>query len=310
MLFLLKVLSFVLGHMPRSLALFLGGAIGSLAFRILKKHRKIAFSNLERAFGPALSVKEKERIARGVFSHLSIMIFEFTMLPWLGRGKMERLVKWSGLENMDRALARGRGVIILTAHFGNWELLGSCLGLAGYRPEIVVRALDSRLFEKFVSWVRTRSGNRVVYKKGAMRKLMKRLARNSAVAILVDQNVTRREGFFVDFFGVPACSNKGPALLALASGAPVVPVFIRRQGAGHLIEVQAEVEVADTGDREKDAAVNTARFAKVVEQMVRRHPEEWFWVHNRWKTRPGPGDPVEGRYEGLTAKAASKNGPG
>lgn len=305
MLFFLKAVSFVIGHMPYRAVFLLGGALGSVAFRVLKKHRNIALDNLDRAFGPALGRAEKERIARNVFRHLSIMLFEFTRLPWLSGRKMEGLVKWNGLENMDRALAGGRGVIILTAHFGNWELLGACLGLRGYRPEIVVRELDSRLFERFVTWVRTRSGNRVVYKKGAMRKLMKRLARNSIVATLVDQNVTRSEGFFVDFFGVPACSNKGLALLALASGAPVVPVFIRRQGPCHVIEVQREVEVASTGDREKDAAVNTARFARVVEEMVRKYPEEWFWVHNRWKTRPGPGDAVEGREEGLAGKPAS-----
>ncbi|MBZ0220402.1 MAG: lysophospholipid acyltransferase family protein [Candidatus Methylomirabilis sp.] len=305
MLLLLKALSFLLGHMPYRTVFLLGGALGSIAFRVLKKHRNIALGNLDRAFGPALGQAEKMRIARNVFRNLSIMLLEFTRLPWLSRGKMDKLVQWTGLENMERALARGKGVIILTAHFGNWELLGACLGLRGYRPEIVVRELDNSLFERFVTWVRTRSGNRIVYKKGAMRKLMKGLARNSAVAILVDQNVTRSEGFFVDFFGVPACSNKGPALLALASGAPVVPVFIRRRGPGHLIEVQKEVEVASTGDREKDAAVNTARFARVVEEMVRRHPEEWFWVHNRWKTRPAPGDAVEGSEEGLAGKPAS-----
>ncbi len=306
MLFFLKALSFVFGHIPYRAAVFLGGALGTIAFRVLGKHREIAHKNLERALGPALSAKEKERIARGVFRHLAIMLFEFTRLPWLSRGRMEGLVKWSGLENMDRALARGRGVIILTAHFGNWELLGACLGLAGYRSEVVVRKLDNELFERFVTWVRTRSGNNMIYKKAAMRRLLKSLSANSAVTILIDQNAKRREGFFVDFFGLPACSNKGPALLALASGAPVVPVFIRRQGLGHLIEVQQEVEVADTGDREKDAAVNTARFAKVVEEMVRRHPEEWFWVHNRWKTRPVPGDAGKGRG----GKPALKNGPG
>jgi len=188
-----------------------------------------------------------------------------------------------------------RGALILTGHFGNWELLGSSLGQMGYKLDIVVRMLDHPVFEEFVSWTRTSSGNRIVYKNRAMRKLLKSLESNSIVAILVDQNVSAVEGFFVDFFGRSACTNKGPAHLALVSGAAVVPAFIMREGGGHRVVVLEELEVINTGDREQDALVNTARFTRTVEEMIRRCPDEWFWVHRRWKTRPRK---ESGRSEG------------
>lgn len=286
MLALLKAFSFLLGHMPMGIASLLGRAFGTLGYRFLKKHRNIALSNLELAFGGTLSNTERERISKAVFRNLAAMFFEFTRIPWMKRPDVERLVKFSGLENFDRALAKGKGVILVTAHFGNWELLGASLGHMGYKLDIVVRMLDHPVFEEFVSWTRTRSGNSIVYKRRAMRRLLKSLESNSIVAILVDQNVSAVEGFFVDFFGRSACTNKGPAHLAMVSGAAVVPAFIMREGNGHRVVVLDEMEVINTGAREQDALLNTARFTKAVEEMIRRCPEEWFWVHRRWKTRP------------------------
>ena len=300
MLQLLKALAFLLGHMPPAAATLSGRLLGGLGYRLLKKHRKIALANLELAFGKTLSGAERERIAKAVFRNLATMLFEFTRIPWLGRSDVERLVRFTGLENFDRALQRGKGAILLTGHFGNWELLGASLGHMGYRLDIVVRKLDHPVFEEFVSWTRTRPGNSIVYKRRAMRRLIRSLASNSIVAILVDQNVAAVEGFFVDFFGQSACTNKGPAILALASGAAVVPAFIMREGAGHRLVVLEELEVVNTGDREADALVNTERFTKAVEEMIRKRPEEWFWVHRRWKTRPEQGSGGnEGTLEGI-----------
>ncbi|HBG46583.1 MAG TPA: lipid A biosynthesis acyltransferase [Deltaproteobacteria bacterium] len=281
---LLKLLSFLLGHLPVRVVRPLGAIFGALAYRLSGRHRKVALSNLERALGGAEG--ERKRIARGVFRNLATMFFEFTRLPWLDRGDIEKMVEFSGLENFDRALSRGRGVILLTAHFGNWELLAAALGHRGYSLDIVVRKIDNPAFERFVTWARSSSGNRMIYKRRAMRKLLKALASNAIVTILVDQNVAASEGVFVDFFGVPACTNKGPAHLAQASGAAVVPAFICRKGRGHVLEVMEELSLSNTGDRERDAIENTTRFTRVVEEMIRKHPQEWFWVHRRWKTRP------------------------
>ncbi len=293
MVALLKILSIVLGHLPRMLVLTLGPVLGSLVFRLDKKRRGVAIDNLRRAFGASLSNEDASRIVRKVFSNLAVMFFEFMRLPWLDEKRLDALVEFDGLIHFDEALKKGRGVIMCTAHYGNWELLALSLGLKGYPLDLVVREVDDPKFEEFVSWVRMRTGNRIIYKQKAMRKLLTRLKENAIITILLDQNVTHREGFFVDFFGTPACTNKGPALLALASGAPIVPIFIRRTARGHRVEAFKEIEYGQTGDRERDAEEVTRRCTKFIEEMIRRHPEEWFWVHRRWKTRPEPGKGLE-----------------
>lgn len=285
-LVLLKAVSFVMGHIPRPAAYFLGGLLGSAAGRLLKRHRRTALENLERAFGESLTRLERERLVKKLFKNLGVMFFEFNRMAWLKREGMDRLVEFKGLERIEKALQKGRGVILITAHYGNWELLHAAFGHRGYALELVVRKLDSPLFEKFVRWVRTRSGINIVYKVKAMLPLVRRLNSNSVAMILVDQNAIRQEGYFVDFFGVPASTNKGPALLAQKTGAAVLPVFIVRDGTMHTVEVWDELELSDTGDKERDAWENTAAFTKAVEKAIRMHPEQWFWVHRRWKTRP------------------------
>lgn len=290
---LLKVLSFALGHLPRAFVTALGPMIGALIFRLDKKRRRVATENLKRAFGRSISDAEIERIVKKVFSNIAVMFFEFMRLPWLDEKRLDALVEFEGLIHFDDALKKGRGVIMCTAHYGNWELLAFSLGLKGYPLDLVVREVDNPVFEGFVSWVRTRSGNRIIYKQKAMRRLLTRLKENAIVTILLDQNVTHREGLFVDFFGSPACTNKGPALLALGSGASIVPVFIRRTLRGHRVEVFKEIEYDQTGERERDAEEVTRRCTAFIEERIRIHPEEWFWVHRRWKTRPEPGKGLE-----------------
>lgn len=293
MLPFLKMFSFVVGHLPRAFVMAIGSLIGALIFSLDKKRREVATSNLRRAFGPSASNEEIEGIGRKVFSNLAVMFFEFLRLPWLDEKSLDALVEFEGLIHLDEALKKGRGVIMCTAHYGNWELLGFSFGQKGYPLDVVVREVDNPKFEEFISWVRTRSGNRIIYKQKAMRKLLTRLKENAIVTILLDQNVTHREGFFVDFFGTPACTNKGPALLALASGAAIVPAFIRRTSKGHRLEVFEEIKYEQTGDRERDAEELTKRCTKFIEDRIRIHPDEWFWVHRRWKTRPEPGKGLE-----------------
>ena len=150
----------------------------------------------------------------------------------------------------------------------------------------MVRDADSPLFDEFIRWARTRCGNIMVSKNRAMRRLMQRLNANAIALILLDQNVAQTEGVFVDFFGAPACTNKGPALLASATGAAVVPAFILRTGRGHRVIIKPEIPIVSTGDKARDTIENTGRFTKALEDTIRQRPEEWFWVHRRWKTRP------------------------
>lgn len=199
------------------------------------------------------------------------------------------MVEFKGLDKLEKALQKGRGVLLVSAHYGNWELLHAALGHRGYSLELVVRKMDSKVVEEFVRWARTRSGAKIVYKVKAMLPLVRRLNANAVAMILVDQNTMSHEGVFVDFFGVPASTNKGPALLAQKTGAPVLPVFISRDGCRHVVEVWDEVEFVNTGDRVSDTAANTARLTGTIEKAIRSRPDQWFWVHRRWKTRPEAG---------------------
>jgi len=286
MLILLKIITYIIGHIPRPLALVCGRLAGRLVYLVDKRHRKTVMDNLAMAYRGQLDEARMRATARGVFENLGMTAFEFTRLPWLGKRDIDKFVECVGKEHLDAALAKGRGVMLYTAHFGNWELMAAWYGLAGYKLDIVVRDLDSPLMDTFVTWARSRPGNTIVSKGRSMRKLIKCLSANGIAGILLDQNVADVEGVFVDYFGVPACTNKGPATLALSTGAAMVPTFIVREGARHTIFIGQETALVNTGDKEADVVKNTAACTRVIEEMVRKHPEQWFWVHRRWKTRP------------------------
>lgn len=284
--FLLKITAFIIGHLPLSIVVPAGKFLGRLAFLLDKKHRNIALENLRNAYGESLTAGDIKGTAQKVFENLGITLLEFMRIPWLKRDDFPGYVECEGLENLDGALAKKKGVILFTAHMGNWELMAAWYALMGYPVDVVIRELDSPLFERFVDWVRTRPGNRMVSKGRAMRRLLRVLSNNGIAGILLDQNVAENEGVFVDFFGTLACTNKGPAMVAAVSGAAVVPTFIIREGKKHRIIVGPEITLASTGDREGDALENTRRFTKAIEDMIRKEPGQWFWVHRRWKTRP------------------------
>jgi len=280
---LLQLLVFILGHIPQSLARYAGKGLGRLFYAIDKSHRKTVFKNMELAGYPKESIKA---LAREVFENMGITLLEVMRTPWLRRSELPGYVESEGLEIFERALARGKGVILITAHLGNWELMAAWYAVMGYKMDVVVRDLDNPLAARLMDWVRTRHGHAMVLKKRSMRRLLKTLAGGGIAGILLDQNVARVEGVFVDFFGVPACTNKGPAMLAAVSGAAVIPTFISRKNGRHIIRIGPEIELSRGGDKKTDALENTRRFTKAIEEAIRRNPGQWFWVHRRWKTRP------------------------
>lgn len=286
MVSLLKAVSCLIGHLPLGVLLFLGKAFGRLVYLVDKRHRNTTIENLKKAFGSEKTDVEIEVISRKVFENIAMNFFEFMRVPWLKRDDLDGYVECEGFENFKEAHSRGKGVMVYTAHLGNWELMAAYYGLMGYPSEIIVRDLDNPAVEEFVKWARSRCGNTIVSKERVMRKLIKRLSENAVVGILLDQNVAQAEGVFVDFFGTPACTNKGPAMLASISGAAVIPSFIVRTGKKHKIVVGKISDIIATGDKEKDAVENTAQWTRTIEEMIRKHPEQWFWVHRRWKTRP------------------------
>ena len=289
-LFLLKALTFILGHLPLTLQYHMGRVAGFIAYQIDRSHRRIALKNLELAYGDELPGVERIRIVRELYRGLGLGLMEFFRIPWLKPGDFEGFVEVDGLEHMEKALAKGKGVIFSTAHFGNWELMAAYCAVMVHPIDIIARKMDIKPIEEFMLWLRSRSGNRMIPKKKSMRKLLRVIKDNGVLGILVDQNVTRSEAVFVNFFDTLASTNKGPALIAQRTGAVVIPAFIIREGKGrtHRIVIEKEVELASSGDKDADTLENTQRITASVERMIRRYPEQWFWVHRRWRTRPKP----------------------
>ena len=185
-----------------------------------------------------------------------------------------------------RPLPRGKGALSIVAHFGNWELLTIAIPMYIKPMYIVYRPLDSPVIDNMVEYVRTMQGNALIPKGGSGKKVMELLKENQIIGILSDQNVATYEGVFVDFFGRPACTGVGLAVMAMRSGSPVVPVFMARQKSGkYKLIIKPFIEAVCTDDYEADLQVNTQRFTKIVEEIVREYPEQWFWFHQRWKTK-------------------------
>jgi KDO2-lipid IV(A) lauroyltransferase len=259
-----------------------------LCYHAVAKHRLIALHNLRCAF-PEKDMEELIRIAKGVYRNLAITAAEFFSLPSITRENLHEWVEMEGLEHFEEGMARGRGLLTIIAHFGNWELMPVTFPLFLRFPKpsyIVYRPLDSPLLDNLVEHVRTINGHVMIPKGGSGKRIMELLGGNNSIAILSDQNVSAREGIFVDFFGRPACTGAGLAVLALRSGAPVLPMFMARQKSGkYKFILKPLVEVSRTGDQEKDLLENTQRFTRVVEDVVREYPDQWFWIHQRWKTK-------------------------
>jgi KDO2-lipid IV(A) lauroyltransferase len=257
-------------------------------YHTVAKHRIIALHNLRCAF-PEKDMKELIRIAKGVFRNLAITAAEFFSMPFITRANLHEWVEMEGLEHYEAGIAHGKGLLTIIAHFGNWELMPVTFPLFLKFPKpsyIVYRPLDSPTLDNMVEYVRTINGHVMIPKGGAGKRIMEMLKENNSIAILSDQNAGIREGVFVNFFGRPACTSVGLAVLALRSGAPVLPMFMVRQKSGkYKFILKPLVEVSQTGDDEKDILENTQRFTKVVEDVVREYPDQWFWLHQRWKTK-------------------------
>ncbi len=283
---LITALFRMIGHIPAPIAGSLAKSAAGLWFRIDKKHRAIAIQNLTRAFGQEKSPDQIRELAVQSFVNIMRIPFEIGWSIRLTLPELHRHAEIHGLENVQAALAKGKGVLALTAHLGNWELLPSVAPMAGFSADILYRPLDFPPLDAFFLRLRTRFGAGLIPNAHAMRKILRQLKDGHVVAMLMDQNVDWYEGVFVEFFNHRACTNKGFALLALKTRAPVVPTFMVRNQSRFIIEFRPEVELIQTGDRTHDIEANTLRYNQAIEAVIRRYPDQWFWVHRRWKTRP------------------------
>lgn len=277
----------VLGVLPRGVAREIGAAVGAVAYRGLGRLRKVGLRNLALAF-PGKTEAEREAMLRLVYRNLGYLLAEFCEMPGYTAESASRFIHYDGLENYLRAREKGKGVLVLTGHLGAWELSSFYHSLMGMPMGMVIRRLDNPLVDAFVNRVRCMHGNRVIHKDDFARGLIASMRAGETVGILMDTNMTPPQGVFVPFFGVEACTASGMARIALKTGAAVVPGFLLWHEAEkkYVLRFGAELEVVNTGDAEADAVANTARFTAVMEAYIRQYPEQWLWMHRRWKTRP------------------------
>lgn len=282
----IEILFRLIGLIPRQWAFRLGNFLGHLVFLADSKHREIVLGNLSRAFGHEKSPYEIKMLARQVFANALQIIFEIGWSLGLDKEQLMKRFTIEGRSIIKNACEQGRGVLVLTAHFGNWELLSVVGAMLAHPLSVVYRPLDFKPLDRFFIHLRTRFGSKVIPSKRSLFALLRSLGRGEMVVLLMDQNVDWYEGVFVDFLGHRACTNSGLALLALKTRAPVIPVFMVREKEGFIAKFLPEIPLQQTGDQTRDLEDNTQQYNHVIESFLRRYPDQWFWLHQRWKTKP------------------------
>ena len=265
--------------------------LGDMGYNMSSARRKVMRDNLRIAFKDRYTVAELDAIARRSFHNLLMSVFEFIRFPLYKKQDIERMVDVAGAEHVRAALDRGCGVVIISAHFGNWELLAARIQTLGFPMTVVGRDQHDSLINDFIVRLRTSKGTKNPPRGRPMfEEITSLLGRNELVGLVSDQNAGIR-GLFVDFFGVPASTFKGPGMFAVMNQSAMIPVFIVRQGyEKHMAYLGPEVTIEPTGDAGQDIAACARAFNLVIEDFVSRHPDHWLWVHKRWKTR-APGQP-------------------
>jgi Kdo2-lipid IVA lauroyltransferase/acyltransferase len=289
-------LSLVVDLLPRRACLWAGQTLGSLAFRLDRKHRRLALANLEKALGRETNPRERRRIARDSFRHFGRVIADSLKWRSLGASRREKLVKVEGEDHIRRSLGAGRGALVFSAHFGNWEVGAQAVARLG-PLSVVARPLDNPLLEARLAKFRHRLGAKIISKFQAAKPILEALHRNEMVAILIDQNVQRKEAVFVDFFGLPAATTPGLAAFHLRTGSPLIPVFCHPgPRSSYLVRIGAPLFFEPGAEPGHDVLKITQASTKMIESEIRREPGLWFWFHNRWKTQPektaGPDPPA------------------
>lgn len=282
----LKLLKLLVLSQPLRFSLHLGKLLGNLAYLVLKKQRQITIDNLKFAFKDEKSDKEIRAIAKGVFQNMGKNLVELLSFSKINRSNIDQLVSAEGLEKIDEILKKGRGGVIVSAHLGNWELMAAYCGLKGYSTYVVARHLRFDKYDQMLSSLRKAKLVTTIDRNDGPRPILKALKKNGLVGILPDQDVDSVQGIFVEFFGELAYTPTGPVNLARAAKAPMLLCLMVRENGKHRFIVDDSVAVTITGNKEQDLKTNTQRWSKTLESYIRRYPEQWVWLHPRWKTRP------------------------
>jgi Kdo2-lipid IVA lauroyltransferase/acyltransferase len=281
----------IMGILPRPLARAIGIGLAWVIYFLHVRLRQVGMRNLAMAF-PEKSEAERARILRGEFTSLGRQVAEVCHFPDYTLENVDEVVVFDGFENYERARARGKGVLLFAGHFGGWELSSFVLSMRGHWMYVLMRGMDNKYLGELILRYRTMHGNKAVDKDDFVRGLLSAMKGGEVVGLLMDTNMTPPQGIFVDFFGIAACTAAGPARIALRTDAAVVPTFtIWDEKLGkYRLRFDPAVELVRTGDLEADIKANTQKLTSVIEDYVRKYPEQWLWVHRRWKTRP-PAEP-------------------
>lgn len=282
-----------LGRMPRSVARWLAAGIALTVYHLLGRLRRVGVRNLELAM-PELSAHQRKAILRGVYRHLGWQLVEFCRMQRYTAQNTKRWIRTEGLQHYLAARERGKGVFVLTGHLGAWELSSFYHSLMGYPMSMVIRRLDNGPLDEYVNSIRCMHGNRVLHKDDFARGLLTAMRAGETVGILMDTNMTPPQGIFAKFFGIEACTASGLARVALRTDAAVLPGFlVWEPGEGqYVLHFGPELSFTHTADTEADVLAATQQCNDVLETWIRRYPDQWLWIHRRWKTRPAGEPPL------------------
>jgi len=263
----------------------MGKAVGQIAFLLLSKYRRVTIRQLKDAF-PSRSDSDLFMIGQRVFGNATANYAELVQTSKINKGNIDDWVKPHNMRRVDESFARGKGVIILTAHFGNWELVGSFFRMKGYPGATIVRKVYFERFDLLINRYRAVHDVGIIYRDESPKKMLRILKDNKILGMLADQDIASVDGIFVDFFGKQAYTPTAPVKIAMASGAPIVPCYMLRSGRRYDFFIEEPIHVEDRGSKEETIRYYTQKWTKVLESYIMKYPDQWVWMHRRWKTQP------------------------
>jgi KDO2-lipid IV(A) lauroyltransferase len=283
----LKGFGFFVNLLPEGFSLCLGRHMGKIGYFLDREHRKVALENLHIAFGQEKSEEEIRSIARTTFQNLGMMIVEFFRIHRMNAEAFKTRLEVEGLANFERVRNNKKGVLLLLSHFGNWELMGLLTKGLGSQVMVIAKPVrKNKWVDRMITDIRESSGLEVVSSEKASRKILQALSQNRMVGILIDQRAKLSEGVMADFFGRKASTTPALAVLGMRTGAPVLPLYLLRNGVGkYRLVIKEPLELIQTGDVKNDVVANTELVNRSLEGMIRQYPDQWFWVHRRWERK-------------------------
>lgn len=283
-----KILSKIVISLPWKVNYWLANRLGEISYLFLAKRRRLTIDNLKQAFQAQYTDKQIKQLAINTFRNFGKSMIEFISLPKINKDNVDKFVTIKGLENLQMAKKEGKGVIILSSHLGNWEIMAKALILKGYPLTIMVRRQRNKLVEELIEQQRNESKVKTIPHTIAPKEILRLLKNNEIIGMIADQDGGKK-GVFVNFFDRPASTATGPVVFAIRSGTALIPLFdIRQKDNHHQIIIETPYQLITTSDIKKDIVDNTEILTKKLESYIRQYPDQWFWLHNRWATKPKP----------------------